>query len=101
MSWWCSVAVSPHYRMSPGAGPVRCAASCLSVVRCEAGPHTSLGPHSISRRGADTRHRDRNESRDQAEPSGRPGQWERADTRLAGDSGIADTGARRGRVSPV
>ena len=35
------------------------------------GPHTSLGPHSISRRGADTRHRDRNESRDQAEPSGR------------------------------
>ena len=33
------------------------------------GPHTSLGPHSISRRGADTRHRDRNESRDQAEPS--------------------------------
>ena len=55
------------------------------------GPHTSLGPHSISRRGADTRHRDRNESRDQAEPSVPgpwPSGWDRADTRLAGDSDI-------------
>ena len=63
------------------------------------GPHTSLGPHSISRRGADTRHRDRNESRDQAEPSVPgpwPSGWDRADTRLAGDSDIADTGASAG-----
>ena len=49
--------ISPHYRMSSPSRLPRVAASCLSVVRCEAGPHTDHTGHTPSPSHTATRER--------------------------------------------
>ena len=129
----CLVHYLPYYRMSslttrvmwPRPRPTQCAASCLSVVRCEPGPHTSHGPVSQSRcifRSGHTpphphtaRHSTRERKPTRALPRSccclgpvsqsscisRP-RWlvYRADTRGRPDSGYC-RGPGEGRVSPV